>query len=105
MEAINPYTKQGYLVRDDQWGGDLGVKQEQAITHTLFKGNDYWFCTGTDTDSARIAIHVYDSRGRLVENDSWQPGRLAATHLVLPATGTSNVTFQFLTSPFDLTHL
>ena len=104
MEAISPYVKEGYLVRDDQWGGDLGVKQEQAITHTLFKGNDYWFCTGTDNDSAKISIHVYDSRGRLVENDSWQHGRSAGAHLVAPATGTYYVIVEMVSSPVERTH-
>ena len=104
MEAISPYVKQGYLVRDDQWGGDLGVKQEQAITHTLFKGNDYWFCTGTDNESAKISIHVYDSHGRLVENDSWQHGRSAGAHLVAPATGTYYVIVEILSSPTERTH-
>jgi hypothetical protein len=104
MEAINPYVKQGYLVRDDQWGGDLGVKQEQAITHTLFKGNDYWFCTATDNDSAKISIHVYDNHGRLVENDSWQHGRSAGAHLVAPATGTYYVIVEILSSPVERTH-
>ena len=104
MEAISPYAKQGYLVRDDQWGGDLGVKQEQAITHTLFKGNDYWFCTGTDIDSAKISIHVYDNRGRLVENDSWQHGRFAGAHLVAPATGTYYIIVEVLNSPVERTH-
>jgi hypothetical protein len=104
MEAISPYVKQGYLVRDDQWGGDLGVKQEQAITHTLFKGNDYWFCTGTDNESAKISIHVYDNRGRLVENDSWQHGRSAGARLVAPATGTYYVIVEILSSPVERTH-
>jgi len=104
MEAISPYVKQGYLVRDDQWGGDLGVKQEQAITHTLFKGNDYWFCTGTDNESAKISIHVYDNRGRLVENDSWQHGRFAGAHVVAPATGTYYVIVEVLSSPAERTH-
>jgi len=104
MEAISPYVKEGYLVRDDQWGGDLGVKQEQAITHTLFKGNDYWFTTGTDIDSAKISIHVYDSHGRLVENDSWQHGRFAGAHLVAPATGTYYIIVEILSSPVERTH-
>ena len=103
-EAISPYVKQGYLVRDDQWGGDLGVKQEQAITHTLFKGNDYWFCTGTDNESAKISIHVYDNRGRLVENDSWQHGRFAGPPVVAPATGTYYVIVEILSSPVERTH-
>ena len=104
MEAINPYVKQGYLVRDDQWGGDLGVKQQQAIPHTLFKGNDYWFCTGTDIDSAKISVHIYDNRGKLVENDFWQRGRFAGAHLVAPATGTYYVIVEVTSSPVERTH-
>jgi hypothetical protein len=104
VEAMAPYAKQGYLVRDDQWGGDLGVKQQQAIPHTLFKGNDYWFVTGTDIDSARISIHIYDSRGRLVESDYWQHGQFAGAHLVAPATGTYYIIVEIVSSPAERTH-
>jgi hypothetical protein len=104
LEAIGPYVKQGYIVRDDQWGGDLGVKEQKAIPHTLFKGNDYWFCTGTDVDSARIAIHVYDSRGKLVENDSWQRGHFAAARVIAPATGTYYIIVEITSSPQERTH-
>jgi hypothetical protein len=104
MEAMEPYAKQGYLVRDDQWGGDLGVKQQQAIPHTLFKGNDYWFAVGTDIDSAHITIHIYDSRGRLMENDFWQHGRFAGAHIVPPATGTYYIIVEIASSPAERTH-
>ena len=103
IEAIGPYAKQGYTVRDDQWGGDLGVKEEKAIPHTLFRGNDYWFCMGTDVDNARVAIHVYDSKGRLVENDSWQKGRFAAARVTAPATGTYYVIVEVASSPKERT--
>ena len=104
MEAIGPYVKQRYIVREDQWGGDLGVKEQKAIPHTLFKGNDYWFCTGTDVDSAKIAIHVYDSRGKLVENDSWQRGRYAAARVYVTATGTYYIIVEVTSSPQERTH-
>jgi len=104
MDAIGPYVKQGYIVREDQWGGDLGVKEQKAIPHTLFRGNDYWFCTGTDVDNARIAIHVYDSRGKLVENDSWQKGRYAAARVNPPATGTYYIIVEVTSSPQERTH-
>jgi hypothetical protein len=104
MEAIDPYVKQGYVVRQDEWGGDLGVKQQQAITHTLFKGNDYWFCMGTDVDNARISIHVYDTRGKLIENDAWQKGHFAAARVVAPATGTYYIIVEVISSPVERTH-
>jgi hypothetical protein len=103
LEAIDPYVKQGYVVRDDQWGGDLGVKEQKAFPHTLFKGNDYWFCMGTDIDNARIAIHVYDSKGKLVENSSWQKGRFAAARVLAPATGTYYIIVEVSNSPQERT--
>jgi hypothetical protein len=103
LEAISPYAKQGYTVRDDQWGGDLGVKEEKAIPHTLFRGNDYWFAMGTDVDNARVAIHVYDGKGRLIENDSWQKGRFAAARVTAPATGTYYVIVEVTSSPKERT--
>jgi hypothetical protein len=104
VEAIDPYVKQGYAVRQDEWGGDLGVKQQQAITHTLFKGNDYWFCMGTDVENARISIHVYDARGKLVENDAWQKGHFAAARVIAPATGTYYIIVEVISSPVERTH-
>jgi len=103
LEAIEPFARQGYTVRDDQWGGDLGVKEEKAIPHTLFKGNDYWFCMGTDVDNARVAIHVYDSKGKLVENDSWQKGRFAAARVAVPTTGTYYIIVEVASSPRERT--
>jgi len=103
LEAMQPYVKQGYTVRDDQWGGDLGLKEEKAIPHTLFKGNDYWFCVGTDVDNARVSINVYDGKGKLVENDSWQKGRFAAARVTAPATGTYYVIVEVTSSPRDRT--
>jgi hypothetical protein len=103
LEAIDPYVKQGYVVRDDQWGGDLGVKEQKAFPHTLFKGNDYWFCMGTDVDNARISIHVYDSTGKLVENSSWQKGRFAAARVIAPATGTYYIVAEVTSSPQERT--
>lgn len=103
LEAIDPYVKEGYVVRDDQWGGDLGPKEQKAFPHTLFKGNDYWFCMGTDVDNARIAIHVYDSRGKLVEKTSWQKGRFAAAEVIAPATGTYYIVAEVTSSPQERT--
>ena len=49
LEAMDKYIKLGYTLREDTWGGDLPVGEAKAITHQLFKGNDYWFTMGTST--------------------------------------------------------
>jgi hypothetical protein len=87
-EAALPYVKQGYTIREDAWGGDLGVKDQQAITAQLFKGNDYWFCLGTDTRGAVNTVHVYDSNGKLAESEAFQKGRFAGARVTPQKTGT-----------------
>ena len=57
-EAAAPYAKQGYTIREDAWGGDLGVKDQQAVTAQLFKGNEYGFWLATDTRGAVITVHI-----------------------------------------------
>jgi hypothetical protein len=104
VQAMEQYVKQGYNIRDDQWGGDLGLREQKAIPHTLFKGNDYWFCMASDVEYARVAIHLYDSRGKLAENDSWQRGRFAATRILPPATGTYYIIVEVTSSPKERTN-
>jgi hypothetical protein len=104
LQAMDPYVKQGFIIRDDQWGGDLGLREQKAIPHTLFKGNDYWFCLGSDVEGARLAIHLYDSKGKLTENDSWQKGRFAAVRILPPATGTYYLIVEVVSSPKERTN-
>ncbi len=92
LEGMDKYIKEGYTLREDTWGGDLPVGEAKAITHQLFKGNDYWFCMGTDTKGATISIHLYDSDGNLVEGESWQnaktDGAFAGAEIHCKRTGT-----------------
>lgn len=87
LEAADPYVKQGFTVREDYWGGDLPSKEQKVIVHQLFKGNEYWFWMGTDVDSAKISVHIYDSQGRLSEVEHWQRGKMAGARVVPKNTG------------------
>jgi len=103
-EAANPYVKQGYSVREDAWGGDLGVKEQKAVAAQLFKGNDYWFWIGTDVRNAVVTVHVYDSNGKLAESETWQKGRFAGAHVVPSRTGTYYAIVTVEKSPDERTH-
>src|SRR5947209_1127951 len=79
LQAAEPYVKEGYQVREDYWGGDLGSGEQKAVKQQLFKGNEYWFWMGTEVEKAKISVHIYDAEGKLVEkDDSWQKGHFAA---------------------------
>jgi hypothetical protein len=103
-EAASPYVKQGFTVREDAWGGDLGVKDQKAVTAQLFKGNEYWFLTGTDTRNAVVTVSVYDSNGKLAQAESWQRGRFSGARVVPAKSGTYYAIVTIQKSPEERTH-
>ena len=103
LEAADPYVKEGFTVREDYWGGDLGVKQTKAIVHQLFKGNTYWFWMGTDTKTAKITVHIYDAEGNLAEVEAWQKPHFAAARVEPKKTGTYYLIVEVEKSPAERT--
>jgi hypothetical protein len=104
LEAAQPYVKEGFTVREDYWGGDMAVKQAKAITHQLFKGNEYWFWLGTDEKNAKVSVHVYDSDGNLCEVDFKQKGNMAMARVIPKRTGTYYLIVDIEKSPKERTH-
>lgn len=103
-EAAAPYVKQGFSVREDAWGGDLGVKDQKAVTAQLFKGNEYWFWLGTDVRGAVLSVSIYDSQGRLAQSEAWQKGRFAGARIVPQRTGTYYAIVTVEKSPRERTN-
>jgi hypothetical protein len=105
LQAAEPYVKQGFQVREDYWGGDLGSGEKKAVRQQLFKGNEYWFWLGTEVDRAKVSVHVYDSDGKLAEeSDGWQKGHFAAAHVIPKATGSYFIIVSVEESPEERTH-
>lgn len=105
LQAAEPYVKQGFQVREDYWGGDLASGEKKAVRQQLFKGNEYWFWLGTEVDKAKVAVHVYDSDGKLAEEpDSWEKGHFAASHVIPKATGSYFIIVSVEQSPEERTH-
>lgn len=102
-EAAVPYVKKGFSVREDAWGGDLGVKEQQAVTAQLFKGNEYWFILGTEVKGAVVTVHIYDAKGKLAESEAWQKGRFAGARVVPQKTGTYYAIITVEKSPQERT--
>src|ERR1700747_1720980 len=104
LQAAEPYVKQGFQVREDYWGGDLGSGEKKAVRQQLFKGNEYWFWLGTEVDKAKVSVHVYDSDGKLAEQpDSWEKGHFAAAHVIPKATGSYFIIVSVEQSPEERT--
>lgn len=103
LEAMTPYVKEGFTLREDTWGGDLPVGQQKAISQQLFKGNDYWFTMGTEVKGATLSIHIYDRDGNLVENDAWQKGTFAGAMIKPKKTGSYFLIVKIEKSPRERT--
>lgn len=105
-EAATPYVQKGFTFREDAWGGDLGVGEQKAVSAQLFKGNDYWFCLGTDVDpdKVQLSVHIYDDQGKLVESKDWQKGRFAGASVTPKASGTYYAIVTVIKSPIERTH-
>src|SRR6201988_2640745 len=105
LQAAEPYVKEGYQVREDYWGGDLGAGEKKAVRQQLFKGNEYWFWLGTEVEKATISVHIYDADGKLVEQpDRWQKGPCPAAPAPPPATGSFFIIVSIEQSPEERTH-
>ena len=106
FEAASPYVKD-FTVREDYWGGDLPVKQTKAIVHQLFKGNEYWFWMGTDTKSAKISVHVYDTDGNLAEVEAFDSAKkphMAGARVMPKKTGSYYLIVEIEKSPEERTY-
>ncbi len=104
LQAAETYVKDGFQVREDYWGGDLGAPEQKAVKQQLFKGNEYWFWLGTEVEKAKISVHIYDSEGKLVESDSWQKSRFAAARVLPQTTGSYFIIVSVEESPEERTH-
>lgn len=102
-EAANPYAEQGWIIREDAWGGDLGVGDKKAVTAQLFRGNSYMFFLATDVEGAVLRVNIYDSEGRLAESKSSQRGKFAIAEIKPRATGTYYAIVQVVSSPEERT--
>ena len=71
----------------------------------MFKGNEYWFWLGTEVETSKVSVHIYDSEGKLVEMpDSWQKGHFAAAHITPKNTGSYFIIVEIEQSPEERTH-
>ena len=105
LQAAEPYVKEGFQVREDYWGGDLGSGEKKAVRQQLFKGNENWFWLGTEVDRAKVSVHIYDSDGKLAEEtDGWEKGHFAAAHVIPKTTGSYFIIVSVEESPEERTH-
>jgi hypothetical protein len=97
MEAAVPAVKAGFKIRQEYWNGTLKSGEQKIVKQQLFKGNEYWFFLGTDSDDVTLKVDIYDRKGTKINVETKLSSNAAAVRVLAPATGTYIVTFSLTT--------
>lgn len=94
MEAAVPAVKEGFKIRQEYWNGTMKSGDKKIVKQQLFKGNEYWFFLGTDTEKATLKIDIFDRKGTRINVETKLSENAAAVRVLAPATGTYIVVFS-----------
>ena len=94
MEAAVPAVKEGFRIRQEYWNGTMKSGDKKIVKQQLFKGNEYWFFLGTDTEKATLKIDIFDRKGTKINVETKLSENAAAVRVLAPATGTFIVVFS-----------
>lgn len=102
IEAALPkldLEKNPYVLREAWWQGELKKGETKLIKHQLFQRNDYWFWIGSSNPEAKVSIHIYDTEGNLVDEESFEKGHAAGARVIPKTSGTYYVRLKVLDGP------
>ncbi len=93
MQAATPFVEQGFIVREDYWNGEVKSGQPLAITHQLFKGNEYAFWLGTSQEGVALDMKVFDEKNQPVQIKATSDKYSMSVRVNPPKTGTYRIVF------------
>lgn len=94
MQAAVPFVEQGFIVREDYWNGEVKSGQKLAITHQLFKGNEYAFWLGTSQEDVTLDMKVFDDKNQPVQIKATADKFFLSVRVNPPKTGTYKIVFE-----------
>jgi len=87
-----------FVLRESWWDGVLEPGQQRIIQQQLFRGNEYWFWAGLSQEGAKVALHIYDREGKLVEAESFRADNVAGSRVEPPYSGIYYIRMVVLSS-------
>lgn len=87
LEAATPYVEEGFEVREDNWYGEVEPGQPLLVKHQLFRGNEYWFWSGTSWPGATVKVDAFNSKGESVGLESFSKNGRAGVRVLPKRTG------------------
>ena len=87
LELAGAFANDGYKIRDGFWAGSLELGKPLFVEVNLFSGNEYWFSSAALPPAHKIAVDVFDQKGRPVQGERFQDGATAAAGLIAQTSG------------------
>ncbi len=96
LELAGAFTNEGYKIRDGFWSGDIEMGKPRFLEVNLFAGNEYWFCAAATSPARKIAVTLFDAKGRPIETEPYADGAVAGAGAEPEASGKYIVKIELL---------
>lgn len=87
LELAGAFSNDGYKIRDGYWSGELEPGRPKFLEVNLFSGNEYWFSAAMMPPARKIAVAVFDAKGKPVDFQTHEDGTMAAAGFVPESSG------------------
>ncbi len=96
FEMAGAWSNDGFKIRDGFWSGSLKVGEAKIVQVNLYAGNQYWFTLAGNDRAKKVAVTVYDERGKPVAGERVQDGARAAAGFSATVSGPYLVKVELL---------
>lgn len=87
LELAGAFANDGYRLRDGYWSADIEPGRGRLLAVNLFAGNEYWFSAAVAAPGRKVAVTLYDPKGRPVEFQIYEDGPVAAAGFMPSVSG------------------
>ena len=78
LEVAGAFSNDGFKIRDGHAFGKIAPKEPKFIQVNLFSGNQYWFIAAASPPAKRIAVTLFDEKGKFVPTEPYESNAQAA---------------------------
>lgn len=87
LELAGAFSNDGYKIRDGYWAGEIAPDRPQFLEVNLFADNEYWFSAAATAPARKIAVTIFDEKGKPVDFQVMDEGATAAAGFIPEISG------------------
>ena len=87
LEVAGAFSNDGFKIRDGHFLGKIALREPKFVEVNLYSGNQYWFIAAASGPARRIAVSIYDEKGKPVSTEVYENNTQAAAGFAPQASG------------------